>query len=66
VAVFSYLILGEKILRPFIVTKVLLSLPLSGDSMSILYFLRALYAGMLYRIDVKLRKPGIIFGCTYR
>jgi hyaluronan synthase len=53
-----YLILGLKIMRPFIIIKVLLVL-LSGDIVTVLFYISGLmYTGMLYGIDVRLRNPG--------
>jgi hyaluronan synthase len=42
--------------------KALIFLPLSGDfATTALYLLGALYSGMLYGVDVRLRNPGYKF-----
>lgn len=58
-ALLYYLILSLKLLRPIIVIKAVLLLPLSGDYFTaILYIVGAMYSAMLYGIDVRLRNPG--------
>jgi hyaluronan synthase len=59
VALLYYLQLGLKFLRPYIVLKTLIFLPLSGDFITtILYFLGVFFTGMLYGVDFRLRNPG--------
>ena len=59
VALLYYLILSLKLLRPIIVIKAVLLLPLSGDYFTaILYIVGAMSSAMLYGIDVRLRNPG--------
>jgi hyaluronan synthase len=54
-----YLILSLKLIRPIIVIKAILLLPLSGDYFTaILYIVGAMYSAMMYGIDVRLRNPG--------
>jgi len=61
-----YLQISLKLLRPIIIIKALIFLPLSGDfATTALYILGALYSGMFYGIDVRLRNPGYKFW-TYR
>ena len=58
-ALLYYLQVSLKLLRPIIVIKALIFLPLSGDfATAALYLIGALYSGMLYGIDVRLRNPG--------
>jgi hyaluronan synthase len=61
-AVLYYLQISLKLLRPIIIMKALIFLPLSGDfATTALYIIGALYSGMLYGIDVRLRSPGYKF-----
>lgn len=56
-----YLVLGLKLLRPFIVIKIIILL-LSADIGTVLFYLSGLmYTGMLYGIDSRLRNPGYPF-----
>ncbi len=58
-ALLYYLILSLKLFRPFILIKALILLPLSGDILTgLLYLGGALFSGMIYGIDVRLRNPG--------
>ncbi|NOJ29734.1 MAG: hypothetical protein DA328_06150 [Nitrososphaeraceae archaeon] len=58
-ALLYYLILALKLFRPFIVIKALILLPLAGDVFTgLLYISGALFSGMMYGIDVRLRNPG--------
>lgn len=53
-----YLVLGLKLMRPFIVIKIIVLL-LSADIGTVLFYLSGLmYTGMLYGIDSRLRNPG--------
>ncbi|MFL6321734.1 MAG: glycosyltransferase [Nitrososphaeraceae archaeon] len=61
-AVVYYLQLSLKLLRPFIIIKALIFLPLMGDVFTAcMYLVGSLYSGMLYGIDVRLRHPGYRF-----
>ena len=56
-----YLVLGLKLMRPFIVIKLVLLL-LSADIGTALFYIAGLmYTGMLYGIDSRLRNPGYPF-----
>jgi hyaluronan synthase len=56
-----YLILGLKLMRPFIVLKIIILL-LSADIGTVVFYLSGLmYTGMLYGIDSRLRNPGYPF-----
>ena len=58
-ALLYYLQISLKFLRPLIVLKVLIFLPLSGDLITtLLYFSGVLFAGMIYGVDFRLRNPG--------
>jgi hyaluronan synthase len=58
-AIIYYLQLGLKIIRPFVVLKALVLLPLQGDFTSAAFYLTGvLFAGMIYGIDFRLRNPG--------
>jgi hyaluronan synthase len=62
IAVVYYLQLSLKLLRPFIIIKAMIFLPLTGDVVTAsMYLIGALYTGMLYGIDVRLRHPGYRF-----
>jgi hyaluronan synthase len=62
IALVYYLQLSLKLLRPFIIIKALIFLPLTGDVITAsMYLIGALYSGMLYGIDVRLRHPGYRF-----
>jgi hyaluronan synthase len=53
-----YLVLGLKLMRPFIVIKIIVLL-LSADIGTVVFYLSGLmYTGMLYGIDSRLRNPG--------
>ncbi|HEY5631542.1 MAG TPA: hypothetical protein VIR31_05395, partial [Nitrososphaeraceae archaeon] len=48
-----------KFLRPFIILKALIFLPLLGDYMTtLLYFSGVFFTGMIYGVDFRLRNPG--------
>lgn len=58
-ALVYYLQLSLKLLRPFIILKAMIFLPLMGDVVTAsMYLVGAMYSGMLYGIDVRLRHPG--------
>lgn len=58
-AIIYYLQLGLKIIRPFIVLKALILLPLQGDLISgAFYVTGVLFAGMIYGVEFRLRNPG--------
>ena len=62
IAIVYYIQLGLKLLRPFIILKAIIFLPLTGDVVTtLMYLIGAVYAGMLYGIDVRLRHPGYKF-----
>ncbi|HJT50197.1 MAG TPA: glycosyltransferase [Nitrososphaeraceae archaeon] len=62
IAIVYYVTLGLKLLRPFIIIKAVIFLPLTGDIVTAsMYLVGALYSGMLYGIDVRLRHPGYKF-----
>ncbi|MFL6402736.1 MAG: glycosyltransferase, partial [Nitrososphaeraceae archaeon] len=62
IAIVYYVTLGLKLLRPFIIIKAVIFLPLTGDIVTaLMYLVGALYSGMLYGIDVRLRHPGYKF-----
>jgi hyaluronan synthase len=61
-AIVYYIQLSLKLLRPFIIIKALIFLPLSGDFFTAaMYLVGSIYSGMLYGIDVRLRHPGYKF-----
>ena len=65
-ALLYYLILALKLFRPYIIIKALILLPLAGDIYTAtLYIGGALFSGMMYGIDVRLRNPGFS-GWLYR
>ena len=46
-------------MRPFIILKALIFLPLLGDYMTtLLYFSGVFFTGMIYGVDFRLRNPG--------
>lgn len=58
-AIIYYVQLGLKIVRPFVVLKALVLLPLQGDLTSAAFYLTGvLFAGMIYGVDFRLRNPG--------
>ena len=58
-ALLYYLQISLKFLRPLIVLKVAIFLPLSGDFITaLLYFSGVFFAGMIYGVDFRLRNPG--------
>ena len=58
-AILYYLTIAIRIFRPYIVIKSLILLPMTGDFYTgILYVSGAIFTGMMYGIDVKLRNPG--------
>jgi hyaluronan synthase len=59
VAIIYYLIIALRLLRPYIIIKSLIMLPLTGDILSGIFYLGgAMFSGLMYGIDVRLRKPG--------
>ncbi|MFB5599074.1 MAG: glycosyltransferase [Nitrososphaeraceae archaeon] len=58
-ALFYYFTIVLRLFRPYIIIKSLIMLPLSGDYLSGLTYLSgAAFAGLMYGIDVRLRRPG--------
>lgn len=58
-AIFYYVTIVLRLFRPYIIIKSIILLPLSGDYISgLLYLSGAAFAGLLYGIDVRLRRPG--------
>lgn len=58
-AIIYYLQLGLKILRPFVVLKALVLLPLQGDVTSAAFYMTGvLFVGMIYGVEFRLRNPG--------
>jgi hyaluronan synthase len=54
-----YLMLSLKLMRPVVLIKALIFLPLSGDYItSFLLFLGVFYSSMIYGVDHRLRNPG--------
>jgi len=61
VALMFYLQIGMKIIRPYIIFKSLVLLPLSGEYFtSIFYFTSVIFTSLLYGIEFRLRSPGSI------
>lgn len=59
IAVLFYLQMGLKILRPFIVFKSVVILPLMGDYITaLLYFASVLFTSTVYAVEFRLRNPG--------
>jgi hyaluronan synthase len=59
VAIIYYLTIALRLLRPYIIIKSLIILPLTGDILSGIFYLGgAMFSGLMYGIDVRLRKPG--------
>jgi len=59
IAVLFYMQLGLKMIRPYIVLKSLLFLPLAGDfTTSIFYFASLMFTSLMYAVDFRLRNPG--------
>jgi len=59
VAIIYYLTIALRLFRPYIIIKSLLLLPLTGDILSAIFYLGgAMFSGLLYGIDVRLRNPG--------
>ncbi|MDR4511248.1 MAG: glycosyltransferase [Nitrososphaeraceae archaeon] len=59
VAIFYYFTIVLRLFRPYIIIKSLIMLPLSGDYLSgLIYLSGAAFAGLMYGIDVRLRRPG--------
>ncbi len=56
-----YLVLGLKLMRPFIVIKVILLLLSADIGTGLFYIAGIMYTGMLYGIDSRLRNPGYPF-----
>jgi hyaluronan synthase len=58
-ALIYYMRLGLTLVRPFIVLKTLVLLPLTGDYFTAaLYVSAVLFTGMIYGVDFRLRNPG--------
>jgi hyaluronan synthase len=58
-AIIYYLHLGLKIVRPFVVLKALILLPLQGDLTSAAFYITGvLFVGMIYGVEFRLRNPG--------
>jgi hyaluronan synthase len=59
VAIIYYLTIALRLFRPYIIIKSLILLPLTGDILSAIFYLGgAMFTGLMYGIDVRLRKPG--------
>ena len=59
VAIIYYLTIALRLFRPYIIIKSLILLPLTGDIVSGIFYLGgAMFSGLFYGIDVRLRKPG--------
>ena len=59
VALLFYLQLGLKMVRPYIIVKSLLFLPITGDYLTtVFYFVSLIYTSMMYGVDFRLRNPG--------
>lgn len=59
VAIIYYLTIALRLFRPYIIIKSLIILPLTGDILSGIFYLGgAMFSGLMYGIDVRLRKPG--------
>ncbi len=59
VAIIYYLTIVLRLFRPYIIIKSLILLPLTGDIISGIFYLGgAMFSGLFYGIDVRLRKPG--------
>jgi hyaluronan synthase len=59
VAIIYYLTIALRLFRPYIIIKSLILLPLNGDILSGIFYLGgAMFSGLMYGIDVRLRKPG--------
>ena len=59
VAIIYYLTIALRLFRPYIIIKSLILLPLTGDIISGIFYLGgAMFSGLFYGIDVRLRKPG--------
>lgn len=59
VAIIYYLTIALRLFRPYIIIKSLIILPLNGDILSGIFYLGGtMFAGLMYGIDVRLRKPG--------
>lgn len=58
-AIIYYLQLGLKMIRPFVVLKALILLPLQGDITSTAFYMTGvLFTGMIYGVEFRLRNPG--------
>jgi hyaluronan synthase len=59
VAIIYYLTIALRLFRPYIIIKSLILLPFTGDILSGIFYLGgAMFSGLFYGIDVRLRKPG--------
>jgi hyaluronan synthase len=58
-AIIYYLTIALRLFRPYIIIKSLILLPLTGDILSGIFYLGgAMFSGLIYGIDVRLRRPG--------
>lgn len=58
-AIIYYLTIALRLFRPYIIIKSLILLPLTGDILSGIFYLGgAMFSGLFYGIDVRLRRPG--------
>jgi hyaluronan synthase len=58
-AIIYYLTIALRLFRPYIIIKSLVLLPLTGDILSGIFYLGgAMFSGLIYGIDVRLRRPG--------
>ena len=58
-AIIYYLTIALRLFRPYIILKSLILLPLTGDILSGIFYLGgAMFSGLFYGIDVRLRRPG--------
>jgi len=59
IAVVYYLTVALRLFRPYIIIKSLIILPLTGDIVSTIFYIGGtMFTGLMYGIDVRLRKPG--------
>ncbi len=58
-AIIYYVTIALRLFRPYIIIKSLVLLPLTGDILSGIFYLGgAMFSGLIYGIDVRLRRPG--------
>jgi len=59
IAIIYYLTVALRLFRPYIIIKSLIILPLAGDIVSTIFYIGGtMFTGLMYGIDVRLRKPG--------